>query len=124
MEHAYFSRAATWNRVEDRLIVHDSFGPEAPRMVVMEELQEMLFMAANGSQRFGDYCSLLLEQFEENPPEDLRPRLLDALAALVKEELIRLHDEPEELPSYFEEDYFDRDPELRAMQMRKDGLID
>lgn len=124
MDDRYFSRAATWSRLENSLVVHDSYSPKAPRMVTMEPWHEMVFMAADGVHTVGQFVEHMGAQYDGGIPDGLREQIHEIVTVLVGEHIIRVHADPQPLPPYFAEEYFEADAEKRKKQMQDDGLID
>ena len=110
--------------MEDRLVVHDSFSPRAPRMVTMEPWHEVAFMAADGEHTVDEFVKHMAAQYEGGEPQGLRHQIHGIIGTLVDEGIIGIHDAPKALPPYFAEEYFEKDAELRKQQMQTDGLID
>ena len=110
--------------MENRLVVHDSFSPLAPRMVTMEPWHEVVFMAADGEHTVDGFVSHMASQYENGEPAGLRQQIHEVLSALSDEHVLRIHVHPEPLPAYFAEEYFEKDAETRKQQMQADGLID
>ena len=123
MDNQYFSRAATWHRLDGRLVVHDSFSPRAPRMITMEPWFEVAFMAADGRQTVGEFVRHTGSQYQGGTPPGLREQIHGIIHELVAEGALRVHGEPRALPPYFEEEYFQQPPDVRKAQMEADGLI-
>lgn len=123
MDDQYFSRAATWSRVKDRLLVHDSFSPKAPRMVTMEPWHEVVFMAADGQHTVDEFVRHMGSEYEGGMPPGLREQIHGIINELAGEGIVRIHDQPKPLPPYFAEEYFQQPPDVRKAQMEADGLI-
>ena len=123
MDDRYFSRAATWNRMDQRLVVHDSFSAKAPRMITMEPWHEVAFMAADGEHTVEEFVQHMGSQYEGGIPPGLREQIHDVITALADEGILCVHEEPRPLPPYFAEEYFQQAPEVRKAQMEADGLI-
>jgi hypothetical protein len=124
MNDKYFSRTACWHRLEDRLVVHDSFSQFAPRMITMEPWHEVVFMAADGEHTVDQFITHMASQYEEGEPAGLRKQIYDILRTLADEQILSIHDRPVPLPAYFAEEYFESDADTRKQQMQADGLID
>lgn len=106
------------------MVVHDSFSPLAPRMITMEAWHEVAFMAADGEHTVDQFVAHMASQYEDGEPDGLRQQIRQILSTLSDEHVIRIHDDPEPLPPYFAEEYFEKDAEMRKQQMQADGLID
>ena len=123
MDNRYFSRAATWSRLDERLVVHDSFSPKAQRMITMDRWHEVAFMAADGEHTVEDFVRHMGSQYEGGMPPGLREQIHGIINELTNEGILRLHEQPKPLPAYFEEEYFQQPPDVRKAQMEADGLI-
>ena len=123
MDNRYFSRAATWSRLDQRLVVHDSFSPQAPRMITMEPWHEVAFMAADGEHTVGEFVAHMGSQYEDGMPSGLREQIHGIINELSAEGILRIHEQPQALPPYFAEEYFEQTAEVRKAQMKADGLI-
>lgn len=124
MDEKYFSRKACWHTMEGQLVVHDSFSEHAPRMITMEPWYAVVFMSADGEHTVGDFVIQMAAQYEAGEPAGLREQIHEIMGTLIEEGIIRLHEEPEPLPTYFAEEYFEQDAEIRNQQMQADGLVD
>ncbi|MCA9031866.1 MAG: hypothetical protein KDA66_13715 [Planctomycetaceae bacterium] len=124
MNDKYFSRTACWHKLEDRLVVHDSSSPLAPRMITMEPWYEVAFMAADGEHTIDDFVNHMSAQYEGGEPDGLRQQIHEIVSTLIDEGILRIHDESQPLPAYYAEEYFEQDAEVRTQQMQADGLID
>jgi hypothetical protein len=124
MDDQYFSRAATWIRMDQRLVVHDSFSPSAPRMITMEPWHEVVFMSADGEHTVGEFVRHIGSQYEGGMPPGLRDQIHGIINELAREGILRLHEQPKPLPQYFAEEYFQQPPDVCKAQMEADGLID
>lgn len=123
MDSQFFSRSATWQFMQDRLVVIDSFSSKAPRMITMEEWHETVFLAADGRHTVRELIEQIGKHFPDGPPDGLGDHILSVIEALIAEEILRLHDAPEDLPPYFEEEFSTQSPEIRKAQMEADGLL-
>jgi hypothetical protein len=123
MDDRYFSRAATWYRMGERLVVHDSFSPKAPRLITMEPWHEVAFMAADGEHTVDEFVRHMGSQYEGGMPPGLREQIHGIINELAGEGILRIHEQPKPLPPYFAEDHFQQPPEVRKAQMEADGLI-
>ncbi len=124
MDDSFFSRAATWSRTGgQRLTVHDSFSPKAPRVITMEPWHEVAFMAADGEHSVGDFIRHMGSQYDGGMPAGLSEQIRGIIRELVAEGVIRLHPEPKSLPPYFAEDHFAQPADVREAQMESDGLL-
>lgn len=92
-------------------------------MITMEKWHEIVFLAANGEQTVGEFVANMGAQYKSGPPMGLEEQIHGIVSVLVGEGLIRLHDTATPLPPYFATDEFQQDTEVRAAQMRADGLI-
>jgi hypothetical protein len=119
----YFSRAATWNIMDKHLVVHDSFSPNAPRMITMEPWHEVVFSAADGQHTIEQFVQHMGQQYPQGMPKGLREQICQIIDELIGEGILRLHNEPKELPRYFAEDSFSVPPDILKAQMQADGLI-
>lgn len=122
MDERYFSRAATWSRLDQRLVVHDSASPKAPRMITMEPWHEVAFMAADGEHTIDEFVQHMGAQYEGGMPTGLREQIHGVISDLAAEGILRLHEQPQPLPPYFAEEYFEQPPEVRKAQLEADGL--
>jgi hypothetical protein len=109
--------------MDQRLIVHDSFSPKAPRMITMEPWHEVAFMAADGEHTVDDFVRHMGSQYEGGIPPGLREQIHGIINELASEGIIRLHPQPKPLPPYFAEQYFQQPPDVRKAQMEADGVI-
>lgn len=123
MDDHYFSRAATWNWMDQRLVVHDSFSPKAPRMITMESWHEVAFMAADGEHTIGEFVRHIGSKYKTGIPPGLREQIHGIINELAGEGILRVHEQPKPLPPYFAEEYFKQPAEVRKAQMEADGLI-
>jgi hypothetical protein len=123
MKDSYFSRSATWQNMNGRLVVHDSFSPLAPRMVTMEPWYETIFMAADGVHKIQEFIEAMGQQYENGVPEGLSEQICGIIQTLLEEGIISIHEHPKELPKYFACDFFQISPKEKEELMRKDGLI-
>jgi hypothetical protein len=123
MDERYFSRAATWSRMGERLVVHDSFSSKAPRMITMEPWHEVVFMAADGEHTVDAFVRQMASDYEGGMPSGLREQIHGIIDVLASEGILRVHEQPQPLPPYFAEEYFEQPPEVRKAQMEADGLI-
>jgi hypothetical protein len=123
MTAQYCSRAATWHRMGDQVVVHDSFTPQAPRMITMDPWPQLVFSAADGQHTVQELITQLTSDYECPPPDGLASQVEEVIRQLVGEGILKLHEAPVVLPPYFAEDYFAATPETRAQQMRAHGLI-
>jgi hypothetical protein len=123
MNTAYFSRCATWNLMDGRLVVNDSSSPRAPRMITMEPWHEVVFGAADGEHTVDEFVEQLGREYEGGPPQGLRAQIVEIIAVLVGEGIVKTHATPKPLPIYLAEDYFAQPPEVRKAQMQADGFI-
>jgi len=123
MDNLYFSRAAMWMRHGDGVVVKDSFGSRAPRMITMDPWPLVVFMAATGTVTIGAFIEQLASEYAADPPPGLRAQVHDLIEQLVAEEILRTHPSPARLPRYFEYDLLTIPPEVRAELLRADGLI-
>jgi hypothetical protein len=123
LDDRYFSRAATWNRMNERLVVHDSFSPKAPRMITMEAWHEVAFMAADGEHTVDEFVRHMGSQYEGGMPPGLREQIHGIINELASEGILRIHEQPKALPPYFAEEFFQQPSDVRKAQMEADGLI-
>ena len=123
MDGKYFSRAATWHVLDGHIVANDSRSPKAPRLITMDPWPELVFSAADGEHTVGELITSLASEYASGAPAGLREQVHEIVDELVEEGMLRLHDSPEKLPPYFAENYFDEPPDVRAAQMRADGLI-
>jgi hypothetical protein len=123
MDAQYFSRCATWHMSQDRLVVHDSRSPKAPRVLTMEQWHEIVFSAADGEHTVAELVATLGTQYEGGAPSSLREQVCSLVSDLVDEGIIRAHAAPAKLPPYYAEEYFAQPPEVRKLQMQRDGLL-
>ena len=123
MDHPYFSRCATWYLMEGRLTVNDSSSPRAPRVITMEPWHEVVFGAADGEHTVDEFVEQLGRHYEGGVPAGLRSQVVEIIATLVGEGIMRTHATPKPLPIYLAEDYFAQPPEVRKAQMQADGFI-
>jgi hypothetical protein len=123
MDDLFFSRAATWNWMDKKLVVHDSFSSKAPRMITMEPWHEVVFMAADGTHTVDEFVRHMGSQYAGGVPPGLREQIHGIIRELVTEGILKVHDQPQPLPAYFAEDYFQQPPDVRKTQMETDGLI-
>jgi hypothetical protein len=123
MDDRYFSRAATWSRMDDRLVVHDSFSPKAPRMITMEPWHEVAFMAADGEHTVDEFVRHMGAQYDGGTPPGLREQIHGIINELTGEGILRLHERPKPLPPYFADEYTQQPPAVRKAQMEADGLL-
>jgi len=123
LNHRYFSRAATWQHLDGRLLIHDSFSPKAPRMVTMEPWHEVVFMRADGEHTIAEFVAHMGSQYESGTPAGLEAQIHGIINELVNEGLLRLHDERKALPPYFADEYTKIPAEMRKAQMEADGLL-
>jgi hypothetical protein len=124
MDDRYFSRAATWNRMHQRLVVHDSFSTKAPRMITMEPWHEVAFMGADGEHTVAEFVRHMGSQYEGGMPRGLREQIHRIISELAREGILCIHEQPKPLPPYFAEEYSRQPPDVRKAQMEADGLID
>src|SRR5690349_14614299 len=123
MDHRYFSRAATWYRMDGRLVVHDSSSPKAPRVITMEPWHEVAFLAADGRHTVEEFVRHMGSHYEGGGPPGLREQIHGIINELVAEGIVRLHAEPTALPPYFADEHFRQPREIRKAQREADGLI-
>ncbi|MBX7103580.1 MAG: hypothetical protein K1X57_05840 [Gemmataceae bacterium] len=90
----------------------------------MEPWYEVVFMAADGEHTVGDFVKHMSAQYEGGEPKGLRQQIHGIIGTLIDEGILRLHGDSQTLPSYFSEEYFEKDAEFRRQQMQADGLID
>lgn len=69
MTDQYFSRAASWHRMGEQIVVHDSLTNQAPRMITMDPWPQLVFSAADGQHTVGQFVEQLAAQYEGSPPE-------------------------------------------------------
>jgi hypothetical protein len=124
LDSQYFSRCATWSRLDDQIVVHDSVSPQAPRMITMDPWPQMVFMAADGVHTVDEFVEHMGNQYEGGPPDGLREQIHAILDELVGEGIVKLHDEPEALPPFIAEEYFEKTPEVRKQEMIEHGVIE
>jgi hypothetical protein len=123
VDNQYFSRAATWSRLDERLVVHDTFSPQAPRMITMEPWHEVVFLSADGEHTIDEFVRHMGSQYEGAPPAGLREQIHEIVQVLVAEGILRIHDHPAPLPPDFAEEFSSQPPEVRKAQMEADGLL-
>ena len=75
MNDQYFSRAATWHRPDEHIVVNDSFSPNALRMITMEPWHEVVFMAADGEHTVAEFVRHMSSQYPETVPIGLREQI-------------------------------------------------
>ena len=56
-------------------------------------------------------------------PPGLREQVHAIINELSAEGILRIHEQPQPLPAYFAEEYFEQPAEVRKAQMEADGLI-
>ena len=123
MDDQYFSRAATWFRMGDRLTVNDAFSPKAPRVITMEPWHAVVFMAADGQHSIDEFVRHMGAKYEGGIPAGLRAQIHGIINELAAEGILHIHDVAMPLPPHFAEDHFAQPPEVRKAQMEADGLI-
>jgi hypothetical protein len=109
--------------MDHRLVVHDSFSANAPRMITMEPWHEVAFMAADGEHTVEEFVRHTGSQYEGGMPAGLREQIHGIIEELAAEGILRIHEQPKRLPPYFAEEYFQQPPEVRKAQMEADRLI-
>lgn len=123
MDDLHFSRSATWELLDGKLTVHDSFTPRAPRLITMEPWYAAVFLAAEGTLTIRAFVERLATEYESGPPPGLGETVNQVIRTLVGEGILRTHERPIPLPRYFQVQVHEIPPDVRADLMRADGLI-
>jgi hypothetical protein len=116
----YFIRCATFDDLGDQIMVID---PDAPRVITMEPWLQIVFLAADGKQRISSFVKSLSAQYKDGAPEGLEKQVHEIVRDLLKEGIIRLIDEPEELPYYLSMPSSQLDMDKAKKLMEEDGFI-
>ena len=79
-------------------------------------------MAADGEHTIREFVERMGAQYEGGAPAGLQDQIESIVSDLTREGILRVHDVPTPLPTYFAEEYFAQPQEVRQAQMRADGL--
>ena len=115
----YFSRAARFDRVGDRIVAID---PNAPRMVTMDPWPELVFQMADGQRTVNQLRAHLAAQYDKGAPAGLDEQVHSIVRDLEREHLIRLHKDPAVLPFYLAKPVAEQDPDEARKAMDQDGF--
>ena len=121
LANKYFIRAATYDLVDERLVVTD---PHRPRVLTMDPWGEVVFAAASGQRTVSQFIVELKEQWGEDAPPDLPDQVARQLGGLVEEGVVKLLDHPQDLPPYLASPKSGQDLETMRRQMIADGFIE
>lgn len=116
----YFIRAATYDRMNDHIVIID---PNRPRVVTLDPWPETVFAAANGQRTVAEFVAELRSQWGADAPVNLDAQVAEQLTRLVDEGLVKLIDERQELPNYLASPQSSQDPKEMEKQMLVDGFI-
>lgn len=69
-----------------------------------------------------EFLQHMAAQYEGGMPAGLREQIHGIISDLAAEGILRIHEQPQPLPPYFAEEYFEQPPEVRKAQLEADGL--
>jgi len=115
----YFSRAARFDRMGDKMVAVD---PNAPRMITMDPWPEWVFQMADGQRTVDQLRTHLASQYEKGAPPGLDEQVNPIIRDLERERLIRLHSEAVTLPFYLAKPVAEQNPEEARKAMERDGF--
>ena len=89
-KNLYFLRAASWMWTsESQIIAIDQY---APRVVTMDPLSQLIFVAAEGQKTIEEYVYLMAEQYIGKVPAKLDETSISEIQNLLTERMIVLSD--------------------------------
>lgn len=115
----YFSRAARFDRVGDKIVAVD---PNAPRMITMDPWPELVFQMADGQHTVDQLRADLVSKYDKGAPAGLNEQVASIVRDLERERLIRLHAQPTTLQFYLAKPVAEQDPEEARKAMERDGF--
>lgn len=115
----YFSRTARFDRMGGKIVAVD---PNAPRMITMDPWPELVFTMADGQHTVAQLRMQLAAQYEKGAPSGLDGQIDSIVRDLDRERLIRLHNDPAELPFYLAKPVAEQNPDEARKAMQRDGF--
>jgi Coenzyme PQQ synthesis protein D (PqqD) len=120
MKNNYFVRCARYEMMGEHAVAVD---PKSPRVITLDPWLEVIFAAADGQRTAQQFIEKLKTQYPDGAPAGLEEQTLQLMQKLVAEGLIRLTDQPTQLPYYLSMPVAQQDKERALAEMKKDGYI-
>jgi Coenzyme PQQ synthesis protein D (PqqD) len=120
MKDNYFVRCARYEMTGEHVMVVD---PKSPRVITLDPWLEVIFAAADGQRTTQQFIEKLKTQYPGGAPAGLEEQTLQLMEKLLAEGLIRLTDQPTQLPYYLSMPVAQQDKERALAEMKKDGYI-
>ena len=120
MKNNYFVRCARYEMAGDHIMVID---PKSPRVITLDPWLEVIYAAADGQRTTQQFIEQLKSEYTNGAPASLEKQTLQLMEKLLAEGLIRLTDQPTQLPYYLSQPVAKQDKERALAEMKKDGYI-
>jgi hypothetical protein len=95
----YFYRTVVFSKLGDKVSLVDIHNPDKEALA-FEPWLGVVVMRADGQHTVRELIDSMAGQYQGEPPHDLQRTLQSAIERLAETGVVKLHDEPVELPYY------------------------
>ncbi len=120
MKNNYFVRCTRYEMMGEHIVVID---PKSPRVITLDPWLEVIFAAADGQRTAQQFIDKLKAQYAGGAPVGLEEQTLQLMEKLLAEGVIRIADQPTQLPYYLSMPVAQQDKEKALLEMKKDGYV-
>ena len=117
----YFSRAVVYTRRDDKVVLVDIH--DATTSPALDPWPAKVYLLADGQHTVQELIEFASKQYQGQPPANLLLTLESVIGRLLESEIIKLTDEPVNLPYYLSMPADDQDPELSQRLMVEDNYM-
>jgi hypothetical protein len=120
MKAKYFIRCMRFESMDEHIVLID---PKSPRVVTLDPWLEVIYAAADGQSTIQEFIERLKTQYSGGAPTGLEQQTIALISKMEAEGVIRLVQQPTQLPYYLSIPVAKQDKERALTEMKKDGYV-